>query len=74
MNGYLPKKELVFFNPGTPGVIFTLAANHYITAMQLLKAQECLVMETGLPVVYIEDRRKKARRSRETHRFSAVGS
>ncbi|MCD4721192.1 MAG: hypothetical protein K8S13_15235 [Desulfobacula sp.] len=64
MEGYLPNKDLIFFNPGNSGIVFIHPAKHYITVEQLLKAQECLVQETTNPVVYIEDRRAKQRRQR----------
>lgn len=65
MEGYLPHKNLVFFNPGNPGVIFTHPAREYISVKQLLRAQECLVKKTLSPVIYVEDRRGKTRRSCE---------
>lgn len=65
MNGYLPKKNMIFFNPGRPGVVFTHAANYYITVKQILREQERLVIETSHPVIYIEDRRAKKRVSQE---------
>ena len=65
MEGYLPHKNLIFFNPGNPGVIFTHPAREYISVVQLLKAQECLVKKTLGPVIYIEDRRKKQRKPHE---------
>lgn len=70
MHGYLPKKEIVFFNPGKEGVIFTHAANHYITAKQLLHAQEYFVKKTGNPVIYIEDRRHKSRGNGEGEKLN----
>lgn len=63
MNGYLPKKDVVFFNPGKPGVVFAHSANYYITVEQLLEVQESLSIKTSLPIVYIENRRAKMRRS-----------
>ncbi len=57
MNGYLPQKELIYFNPGKTGTIFTHAAEHFITLEQLLHAQEHFVKKTNAPVIYIEDRR-----------------
>lgn len=62
MNGYLLNKEIIFFNPGISGVIFTHAAKSLITMEQLIKAQECLVRETLKPVIYIEDRRAYPRK------------
>ena len=61
MEGYLPDRDLIFFNPGNSGTVFIHPAKCYITVEQLLKAQECLVRKTTNPVVYIEDRRRKPR-------------
>lgn len=61
MEGYLPNKNLIFFNPGNSGEIFVHPAKQYITVAQLLKAQEFLVQKTTSPVIYIEDRRTKPR-------------
>lgn len=71
MNGYLPQKDLIFFSPGEKGVVFTHAANHYISVNQLLHAQEYLVKETQKPVVYIEDRRQKPRLEEKEERTNA---
>ena len=65
MEGYLPNKDLIFFNPGNSGIVFIHPAKHYITVEQLLKIQECLVQKTANPIVYIEDRRVKPRRQRD---------
>ncbi len=62
MEGYLPNKDLIFFIPGNPGIVFIHPAKHYITVEQLLRTQECLVQKTTNPIVYIEDRRVKPRR------------
>ncbi len=66
MEGYLPDKDLIFFNPGNSGIIFIHPAKHYITVAQLLEVQECLVQKTINPVIYIENRRVKPRRQRDT--------
>ena len=65
MCGYLPRKELIFFIPGKSGAVFTHPANHFISVEQLIRAQEWLVKETTHPVVYIEDRRNRSRRSQD---------
>ncbi len=61
MKGYLPKKNLIFFNPGKKGIVFTHPANQFITVTQLLNVQEHFVDTTSNPVIYIEDRRFKSR-------------
>jgi len=62
MNGYLAKRELIFFNPGKSGVLLKLPPNNYMTASQLLDAQEFLEKETSGHVFYIENRRTRFRR------------
>lgn len=66
MEGYLPNKDLIFFNPGYSGAVYIHPAKYYITVEQLLDAQEYLVQETNSPVVYIEDRRVIYRRQEDT--------
>jgi|GEM_PF-3334784 len=61
MEGYLSNKELIFFNPGITGIVFTHPANQYITVTQLLHVQEHFVGTASNPVIYIEDRRLKSR-------------
>ncbi|MCP4551377.1 MAG: hypothetical protein GY834_04910 [Bacteroidetes bacterium] len=61
MDGYSLNKDLIFYNPGNSGAIFTYPANHHITVKQLLHSQEFLVHETNNTIVYIEDRRAKPR-------------
>ena len=78
MEGYLPNKDLIFFNPGNSGIVFIHPAKHYITVRQLLEVQECLVQRTTNPIVYIEDRRLKPRRQKDIltdslHRGQGVG-
>ncbi len=61
MLGYLSKKDLIFFIPGTSGNVFVVPAKRHITVHQLLKAQEFLIHEAQTPVIYIEERRVKSR-------------
>lgn len=61
MNGYLPQKAIIFFNPGKPGIVFTHTAKTFISVRQLLNLQEYFVKMTKQSVVYIEDRRLKER-------------
>ncbi len=69
MEGYLPNKNLIFFNPGITGILFIHPAKQYIAVEQLLDAQECLVQKTNNPVIYIEDRRSKLRRHRNVQDY-----
>jgi hypothetical protein len=73
MEGYLPNKDLIFFNPGVPGIIYIHPAKYYITAVQLYETQDGLAQETENPVVYMEDRRAKARRKLDTLTKSPFG-
>ena len=50
-------KDLVFFNPGMPGAIFTYKAGYSVDFDMLDSAVEHLETETEDTVVYIEDRR-----------------
>lgn len=61
MNGYLPKRDLIFFNPGQPGIVFSHPAEHFITIPELIGAQEYFAQTTQKSIVYIEDRRLKVR-------------
>ena len=61
MNGYLPKKRTYSLNPGQPEVVFSHAANHFITMQELIGAQDHFAQITRESVVYIEDRRLKTR-------------
>ena len=74
MKYYLPNKNLIFFNPGIPGIIFIHPAKQYVAAEQLLNVQESLVQKTTYPVIYIEDRRAKERRQQDVQDFlSSLG-
>ena len=61
MDGYLPKKEVIFFNPGKTGSVFIHPANHYISVKELINVQEHFIKKTSDSVIYIEDRRLKPR-------------
>ncbi len=61
MDGYLPKKELIFFTPGQAGPVFTHPANRFITVKELINVQEHFVEKTSNAIIYIEDRRLEPR-------------
>ena len=54
-------KDLVFFNPGMPGAIFTYKAGCSVDFNMLDGAVEHLESETENTVVFIEDRRAQPR-------------
>ncbi len=59
MNDNLPKKNLIFFTPGSPGMIFSL--DQELTIAQLLHTQEFLILQFNQKIVYIEERRNNVR-------------
>lgn len=61
MDGYLPKKELIFFNPGKAGAVFAHPANLFISVKELINVQKHLVQKTNNSIIYIEDRRLEPR-------------
>ncbi len=54
-------KDLIFFNPGQPGAIFTYKTGNTVNFDILDSAVRHLEDETEDDVVYIEDRRGKSR-------------
>lgn len=71
MEGYLPNKDLIFFNPGHSGVVYIHPAKYYITLEQLIDAQECLTQETNSRVAFVENRRTIYRRQEDTSIYSS---
>jgi len=54
-------KDLIFFNPGQPGPVFTYKTGNIVNFDMLDSAVSVLEYETEDDVVYIEDRRKEPR-------------
>jgi len=61
MEGRMLEKDMIFYNPGTKGVAFTYAANHYVTSELVQQTIEHLEYETEKPIAYVEERRAKPR-------------
>ncbi len=61
MDGRMIKKNLVFYSPGKPGVLFTFIANHYISYELLRQTTELLQYENDTSVEYVEERRTRPR-------------
>ena len=63
MESRMLEKNMIFYTPGKKGVVFTLAAKHYITPELLNQTIEHLEYETENPIKYVEERRTKSRPS-----------
>jgi len=61
METFIPKRNIVFFNPGKSGVLFIHPAQQTIPFKLLIKTKECLVKITSSPVVYLTERRDERR-------------
>ena len=61
MENRLLDKNLIFYNPGIKGTVFTLAAETYVNSDLIKETKEHLEYETENPILYIEERRAKTR-------------
>lgn len=61
MENLLLEKNMIFYNPGIKGTVFTLAANTYVNQEMLDQTVENLEYETEYPIEYVEERRAKPR-------------
>jgi len=61
MEDKMLEKNLIFYNPGMKGTVFTLASRNYITPELLKQTKEHLEYETEYPVSYTEERRAAPR-------------
>jgi hypothetical protein len=55
------EKDLIFFNPGQPGQIFTYPAGYILDFDMLYNTSNYLEDIIGDDIVYIEDRRMQPR-------------
>jgi len=55
------EKDLIFFNPGKPGAVFTYKAGFFVDSELLEETVEHLEYDTENKVEWIEDRRSKPR-------------
>lgn len=61
MENRMLDKNLIFYNPGIKGTMFTLAAKTYVNSNLIEETKEHLEYETENPILYIEERRAKPR-------------
>ncbi|THB77383.1 MAG: hypothetical protein D3926_15575 [Desulfobacteraceae bacterium] len=61
MENILLEKNMIFYNPGHKGTVFTLAANTYINQAMLDETIDHLEFETENPIEYVQERRAKPR-------------
>ncbi len=61
MEGKMLEKNLIFYNSGMKGAVFTLAAKNYITPKLVQQTKEHLEYETEYPVRYTIERRTESR-------------
>ncbi|WDP92728.1 MAG: hypothetical protein HUN04_24600 [Desulfobacter sp.] len=55
------EKNLIFYNPGMKGAVFTLAAKNYVSPDLVHQTREYLEYETEYPVNYTIERRAEPR-------------
>ncbi len=55
------EKDMIFYNPGEEGTIFTLIAKNYVTPEMIEKTKDYLESETENSIKYVEERRAKPR-------------
>ncbi len=51
------EKDLVFYNPGKPGQVFTLKSGNFVSSELLDQTADHLKVETDEAVEYVEERR-----------------
>lgn len=61
MKNRLLEKNLIFYNPGKKGTVFTLAEKTYVDPDLIKKTIENLEYETEDKILYVEERRTKQR-------------
>lgn len=61
MEGRKLEKNMVFYNPGQPGAVFTFAASNFVTPELIQQTRDHLEYETETQIAFVEDRRTKER-------------
>lgn len=61
MEGQVLEKNMIFYNPGERGAVFTIAAKTLVTPDLIQKTREHLEYETENLIRYVEERRAKPR-------------
>lgn len=55
------EKNLIFYNPGKRGTVFTLPAKTYVDSNLIQETIDYLEDETEYPIKMVEERRSKTR-------------
>lgn len=55
------EKDLVFYNPGKPGQVFTLKSGNFVSQELLSQTIDHLKFDTEKAIEYVEERRLVAR-------------
>lgn len=55
------EKDLIFYNPGKPGTVFTYKAGHFVTDTELHEMVNHLEIDTENKVAWVEERRVSPR-------------
>lgn len=61
MENRMLEKNLIFYNPGVKGTVFTLAKKTYVNPDLIEETKQHLQYETDDTIRYIEERRAKPR-------------
>ena len=61
MEGRMLEKNMIFYNPGEKGAVFTIAAKNLVSSELIQQTREHLEYETENLIRYVEERRTKAR-------------
>ena len=55
------ERNMIFYNPGRPGAVFTFAASNFVTPELIQKTRDHLEYETESQIAFVEERRSKER-------------
>jgi hypothetical protein len=55
------EKNLIFYNPGKSGTIFTYQAGHKVNSEMLDHTIDCLEYDSGRKIEWVEERRHSKR-------------
>ena len=61
MEGRKLEKNMIFYNPGRPGAVFTFGASNFVTPELIQKTRDHLEYETENQIAFVEERRSKER-------------
>lgn len=57
VEGHKIEKNMIFYNPGKPGSVFTYQAGHVLTDSEIREMMNHLEYDTGERVSWVEERR-----------------